>query len=363
VADLVVPAGAAAALGEVLKGGTSISWADFTFNPWWGCHKVSAACRFCYAERDSSRWGMSIWGKNADRRMMSEGYWRTPYTKWRRLAAELGRPLRVFSASMADVFEDHPQVGDARARLFRTIEETPWLIWMLLTKRPQNIGAMVPWGSSGWPGNVWLGVSAEKQRFANERVPVLVQYPATVLFVSAGPTLGAVDLTRIPRPSVQQPHLVWDVLGKRQGVPGCWQAPMSRGVNWVITEGESGKRRGIRPSHPGWYRTLRDQCLEAGVPYQHKQNGEWIWVTDDPRFGDQDWARHPNRHRMLAFDGGWKPVGAWDGGEDPDRDWQWMRRVGVKPAGRVLEGKIWHQFPPQAQMPEATQMVEAVVDV
>lgn len=326
---------------------TDVSWADKTFNGWKGCVKKSAACRFCYAERDTSRWGMNVWGTKAPRIITSDDYWKRPHA-WNRAAARTGETVRVFAFSWADVFERHSDVVDARQRFLQLCEQTPALTWMLLTKRPENVAEFAERWAGGWPLNVWLGVSAETQRFAVERIPILVQIPAAVRFMSAGPSLGMVDMTRIPRPSAQQPDMVWDVLGKRYGVPGRWQAPMSRGVDWVITEGESGRKAGIRPSHPDWFRTLRDQCVAAGVSYHHKQNGEWADSTqvDVPdRMTGQDWHRNPRRHRMLSVTGTRKPVGEWDGAEDLSQRWAHMVRVGRVPAGRLLDGKVWAQFP------------------
>lgn len=301
-----------------LAGGTLISWAHYTFNPWRGCVKVSPACRMCYAERDTARWGGSFWGKNAERRI-TKSTWGNP-RKWNRDAEDAGEQRRVFAASLADVFEDRDDLVDARNRMFDLVEETPWLIWMLLTKRPESIAKLAARYASGWPPNVWLGCSAETQRFADERIPHLVQHPVPVRFVSTEPTLGALDLTR------------W--------LPS---------VNWVISGGESGHQKGIRASHPTWYRGLRDQCQTAGVAYHHKQNGMWV-ATDQfampDRYAGQDWAANPQRHTMLAVTGERKPVGEWDGSEDLELGWTHMVRVHNKnDSGRLLDGKVWSEFP------------------
>lgn len=329
---------------------TGISWAHKTFNGWKGCRKWSPACRFCYAERDTKRWGMDVWGATKPRLITSDAYWRRPLS-WNRKAAETGETTRVFAFSWADVFEDHPDVVDARQQFFDLIEKTPALTWMLLTKRPENIAEFAVRWAGGWPPNVWLGTSAETQRYADERIPHLLAHPAAVRYVSVGPTLGLVDLTRIPRPTQQQPEMVWDVLGKRYGVPGHWQAPMSRGVDWVITEGESGRKAGIRPSHPDWFRDVRDQCVAAGVAYHHKQNGEWVARDQVPagvptaHFQGHDWERHPQRHIVLARAGARKPVCEWNGKEDRGAGWVHLWRLGREPAGRLLDGEVWAQFP------------------
>jgi protein gp37 len=140
--------------------GSKIEWCDHTFNPWWGCARVSPGCRFCYAERDARRYGHQVWGRHGPRRLLSEANWRLPL-RWDRDAERAGVPALVFCASMADVFEDHPQVVESRQRLWRLIEDTPHLRWLLLTKRPENVPAMVPRSWAGaWPEQVWLaGVS------------------------------------------------------------------------------------------------------------------------------------------------------------------------------------------------------------
>ncbi len=135
-----------------------------TFNPWWGCARVSPGCRFCYAERDARRYGHQVWGRHGPRRLLSEANWRLPL-RWDRDAERAGVPALVFCASMADVFEDHPQVVEPRQRLWRRIEDTPHLRWLLLTKRPENVPEMVPWATA-WPEQVWLGTSVETQRYA-----------------------------------------------------------------------------------------------------------------------------------------------------------------------------------------------------
>lgn len=267
-----------------LSGGeyTGISWADLTFNPWWGCAKVSPACRFCYAEGIAKRFSAGSWGKGrgAGRRFFGDKHWNRPLL-WNRRAIRLGRPLRVFCASMADVFEDFPGLDEQRARLWSLIEETRSLRWMLLTKRPENVARMVPadWvrrGGPGIPGHVWLGVSAETQRFANERIPILLDLPVNgVRFVSAEPLLEPLDLTPwLPRAFERQQGGYWlygpdcDVYGNgKQWMPG-----MSLG--WVITGGGSGRDR--RPTELEWIRSLRDQTISAGSAFHLKQLGQTL---------------------------------------------------------------------------------------
>lgn len=255
---------------------TAISWTDHTFNPWWGCQRVSPGCEHCYAETFAKRTGKDVWGKQAPRRLFGEKHWNEPL-RWNRTAlADFGRPARVFCASMADVFEDRRDLDVERMRLWRLIEQTPNLHWQLLTKRPQNVAALAPWGDA-WPPNVWLGTTVEDQRRADERIPVLLDTAAKVRFLSCEPLLGPLDLSRWL-------YLEWMDALRLPGEPqsfrgeGGWGREMFASltqrrsdVDWVIVGGESGPRH--RPLNLGHARDLRDQCLAAGVPFFFKQVG------------------------------------------------------------------------------------------
>src|SRR5947208_2303347 len=116
---------------------SSIEWTHHTFNPWWGCQKVSAACDNCYAEIWAKRTGQDLWGSTAERRLFGEKHWSEPI-RWHQEASLAGRRERVFCASMADVFERRADLNEERRRLWKVIERTPSLDWLLLTKRPQN---------------------------------------------------------------------------------------------------------------------------------------------------------------------------------------------------------------------------------
>jgi protein gp37 len=223
---------------------SKIQWTDHTFNPWWGCAHVSPGCLNCYAEDLAARYGFDAWGARGHRRMLGDGNWRDP-EKWDRKAAAAGERARVFCASMADVFEDRPDLDAPRARLWDLIERTGWLDWMLLTKRPENIARMIPWGDN-WPSNVWAGTSVEDQRRADERLPVLRAVPAT-RFLSVEPLLGPVALD-------------------------------PEGIDWVIVGGESGP--GARPMDLEWARAVRDTCQRADVPVFVKQLGT-VWARDN----------------------------------------------------------------------------------
>jgi protein gp37 len=183
---------------------SAIEWTDHTFNPWWGCHHVSAACDHCYAKR-TAQWrrkkgGPIVWGKDAPRRFLGENYWNQP-RRWDREAATDRIQRKVFCASMADVFEDRRDLDPWREKLWALIEATPHLVWMLLTKRPQNIMKMVPprWATA-WPDNVWVGTTVENKICARKRIPQLLRVPARVRFLSCEPLLedlGQLELSGI----------------------------------------------------------------------------------------------------------------------------------------------------------------------
>ena len=242
---------------------TGIQWTDHTFNCWWGCTKVSPGCTNCYAESWDARWKGGHWGKDAPRRFFGDAHWNEPL-KWNRAAEMEGRRHRVFCASMADVFEDRPDLEAERDHLWDLIHRTPHLDWQLLTKRPENMERMLPWGRYGagpspWR-NVWLGTTVEDQKRADERIPLLLATPATVRFLSCEPLLGPVTL----QPVVEK----WarDALEAMKA-----GEPLPPSIKWVIVGGESGTD--ARPFDVEWARSLARQCAEAGIPCFVKQLG------------------------------------------------------------------------------------------
>ena len=270
-----------------------IEWTNHTFNPWWGCHKVSSGCDNCYAEVWSKRVGQKLWGQTAPRRFFGEAHWREPL-KWNREAGVAGKRARVFCASMADVFERRGSLNSERTRLWNLIEQTQNLDWLLLTKRPQHILSMTPWGRN-WPSNVWIGTTIENQKIADLRLPYLLSVPAAVRFLSCEPLLGPLDLRS------------W--FDRRSYNP----------INWVIVGGESGTRS--RPMHPDWAVGLMRQCLVAAVPFHFKQWGHWV----------------PTEYQTLG--NGQKVVTLTS--DNPVQ----MKAVGKKFAGRILEGTTWDDLP------------------
>jgi protein gp37 len=293
---------------------TAIEWTDHTFNPWWGCQRVSPGCQHCYAEALARRWGLALWGPAhaTPRRTFGDAYWAQPL-RWEARAARAGVRRKVFCASMADVFEAIPDLAGERARLWRLIEQTPHLDWLLLTKRPENIATLVPaaWLDRPLP-NVWYGTSVESQEYAAQRIPHLLAVPAVVRFLSCEPLLGPVDLTTIPMRlgHRHEPGCVnaltgewWPAMGDA-AAEATGRAIDHPSIGWVIAGGESGP--GYREVRPEWARALRDQCRAAGVAFFWKQ---------------------------------------WSG-----------RYHGAR--GRELDGQPWEQFPAPLAGPGATRAVE-----
>lgn len=246
-----------------------IPWTHHTWNPWWGCTKVSEGCKNCYAEAFARRTGHNVWGKDAPRRFFGEDRWLEPL-KWDEEARIAGVRRRVFCASMADVFEHvliEGGVGDqivaARVRLWELIRRTPGLDWLLLTKRPENIWRM---GPEVWPRNVWLGVTAENQARYEQRWPRLARAAephGLLTFISHEPACGPLELLCNGCGHDVGAHLAPD----RGGCPGWFP-------DWVITGGESGTAYDVaRPYDLRWARDLRDQCRRAGIPFFMKQVG------------------------------------------------------------------------------------------
>lgn len=233
---------------------TGISWTDATWNPWIGCTKVSPACDRCYAERDAKRYGLADWGDDAPRKRTGVAYWKNP-EKWNRKAEKEGKRTKVFCASMADVFEDRRDLDGWRQELWQLIGLTPNLDWLLLTKRPENFQRMLPPSWLKEPmGNVWLGVTAENQRRADERIPLLLQTPAVVHWVSAEPLLGPLNLSRF-----------------------------KDGIDWIIVGGESGP--GYRKMELGWAVDVLSQSRAYGFAFFMKQLGGHPDKKKDP----EDW--------------------------------------------------------------------------
>lgn len=289
---------------------THIEWTDHTFNPHMGCQRVSPGCGRakgrggCYAEalvggimgyRPASadpRRRMTLWGapSTSTRQRTSAENWAKPL-RWDAAAKRDGVRRRVFCASLGDVFEDHPDLPAVRADLWPLIEACDGLDWQLLTKRPENVRAMVPpaW-LAAWPAHVWIGTTVEDQQRAEERIPRLLEVPARVRFLSCEPLLGALDLRRVvgiwETNLGDFPRRLWDCprclgSGYFQVDPytvACSACSGSRhatrgtrsGIAWVIGGGESGP--GHEPMDLAHLTALHAQVTGAGAAFFTKQD-------------------------------------------------------------------------------------------
>jgi protein gp37 len=312
---------------------SSIEWTHHTFNPWLGCTKVSPGCKHCYAERQTRSMAAERrpeWGPHP-RIRTAASTWRKPLA-WDRAALRAGERHRVFVASLADVFD--PTAPQAwRDDLWHQISLSQSLDWLLLTQRIEHAADMVPahW-LTDWPAHVWLGISVCTQSEADRDIPRLLRLPAPVRFLSCEPLLGPVDLTAIPLPlpgthGADRPVRVNALARVSVFAPH---------IHWVIAGGESGPH--ARPSHPDWFRDLRDQCTAAGVPFLFKQWGEW---APEDLYTDRS---GPSLYWCAQHAGRWFAGGDGLGPAELDAA-DWMVRLGKARAGRVLDGRTWDEVP------------------
>jgi protein gp37 len=330
-----------------MSANTGIEWTDSTWNPIRGCTRVSEGCRNCYAEKVAYRFsgagqpyeglavlknGHASWtGKIqfVQKHLLDPLKWKTP--------------RRIFVNSMSDLF--HEGVTDeTRDKIFAVMALAHQHTFQVLTKRPYNMlryltdkqrGARwlyttqevieKPKGSTIRPwdvidaklGNVWLGVSVENQAAADERIPLLLKTPAAVRFLSCEPLLGPVSLrwkNSTPFGVAHPRHL--KPSPDEDGRICTNEYDGLRELDWVICGGESGP--GARPMHPDWARTLRDQCVAAGVPFFFKQWGEF----------SPEYSNHAIDAHYCAF-----------------ADQTVVYRVGKKAAGALLDGVEHKAFP------------------
>lgn len=274
-----------------------IEWTHHTFNPWWGCVRVSDACDHCYAETWAKRLGEDVWGPNSERRFFTDTHWKEPL-KWNKEAGETNTRRRVFCASMADVFENRKDLIPSRLRLLDLIAQTPNLDWLLLTKRIHLVRRQLP-KRYEFPRNVWLGATVENED-AVKRIKYLLDFESpSVRFLSCEPLLSAIDIHK---------YLVRGAKGTR--------------VDWVIAGGESGA--GSRPMDPAWPMSLKEQCGDAKVPFHFKQWGHWAPIEQVV-----DFVKKSTPITVVQHDGIDVSLAA----------------LGKGKTGRALAGRHWDQFP------------------
>lgn len=356
---------------------SKIEWTDHTFNPWIGCTKVSPGCDHCYAEEMmDTRMRKAKWGSGQPRARTSASSWNKPL-RWNAqhdaFFAAHGRRQRVFCASLADVFDNEvPQQW--RQDLFDLILVTPNLDWLLLTKRIGNAarmlqdisqarGALMDANDNYRPlPNVWIGATIVNQDEADRDIPKLLAVPAAVRFLSMEPLLGPVDLVpftgfRTIKCGCGFRHDEQHLVGATPKFEKCilcgQRAKTFPSLDWVIVGGESGPN--ARPMHPGWARTLRDQCAAAGVPFLFKQWGEWLPWLEFGRVGIEDDIEQTCYLTTIWQGDHWDKCGhpIWcdmqdnygGGANGPDDQDQIMGRVGKKRAGRLLDGALHDGYP------------------
>lgn len=248
-----------------MSANSSIEWTHHTFNPWWGCTKISAGCLNCYAEGISNRFGYGTWGPEGQRGQFDGRHWDAP-KRWNASARRRRVQELVFCGSMCDLFEDRQELDKLRERLWDLVDATPNLTWQLTTKRPENIEAMTPmeWFEA-FPENVWVIVSVEDQQSLDKRLPILLDLPPIVCTgLSVEPLLESIDL----EPLLKYP------------VPG--HIPMND-LEWVIVGGESG--RTARPCNVNWIASVVETCQDNAVPVFVKQLGSNVQLHGGPFLG------------------------------------------------------------------------------
>ena len=229
---------------------TGIEWADATWNPWYGCRKVSPACAHCYAEREMTRFGRDFAKvkRAANSTFYAPVHWRTP--------------RKIFTCSWSDFFIEDADAW--RDEAFNVIDSTHHHTYQILTKRPERIMAALTSGwcppRTQWPIHAWVGVSVENSRFY-ARVEHLQRVPARVRFLSIEPLLG-------PMPDL----------------------PLD-GIHWVIVGGESGSD--FRPLNLDWVRQIRDRCIEKGVAFFFKQKSALLPKKLDRLLDGKEWNEFP----------------------------------------------------------------------
>ncbi|WP_417821274.1 phage Gp37/Gp68 family protein [Terasakiella sp.] len=307
---------------------SKIEWTDKTWNPIAGCAVVSEGCKNCYAINQAMRNAAMGCDKyvGTTRKSGTKHVWTGKINfDEKALLAPLKRktPTRYFVNSMSDLF--HENVPDEWIdKIFAVMALCPQHTFQVLTKRPERMREfyqnparddLITWAQAEFTKrfqsqtvslpNVWLGVSIEDQATANERIPLLLDTPAAVRWVSAEPLLGPVIFGSV------------DI----HGIGKVYREKVIDHLDWVVVGGESGP--GARPMHPEWADELRGQCEMSGVPFLFKQWGEW--APYDRGQIDQG--------ALVSYGATWRP----------------LIKIGKKLAGRLMHGKTFDQYPEAGQ--------------
>lgn len=302
---------------------SGVDWATDSWSPMSGCsHAGSPSCDACYARSMAIRF--------AGGKVFPNGFDVTLFPERLEQPLHWKKPRNVFVCPTGDLFHDDVPFEFIEQVVHHT-QYARQHIYQFLTKRAERMAAFWCWFSNRncidpdspdlpYP-NVWLGVTAENQEMADERIPVLLQVPAAVHWVSIEPMLGPMMLENYFSYSDYCPGHDW-------GDPGyppieCSFCEHHPGVDWIVVGGESGPK--ARPTNPNWVRSIRDQCQAVGAPFYMKQWG--CWVSPD----------------NYGFDIGAPDISLCKRHVFPDG--QEVYRTGKKFAGHMLDGKEWRQFP------------------
>lgn len=277
-----------------MSAGSSIQWTHDTFNPWWGCTKISPGCRSCYAATFAHRFGVE-WGKGELRRLSSENVWDAPI-RWNQQAEKSGERRLVFCASMADIFDDEVPIP-WRVSFWDIVRKTKSLTYQILTKRSENFAQFLPrdWGD-GW-SHVWLGVSVEDRKRL-PRIDALRETPAKTRFVSAEPLLedlGTINLIGIHQVIVGGESglgaRLFNLTWARSIVEQCRHEKIACFV----------KQLGSNPTKDEIYPSLADKEFPSDVKHQWIGNGSFRPLLKDHKGGDMnEW---PMDLRVRQFPG------------------------------------------------------------
>ncbi len=299
---------------------TKIEWTEYSWNPVTGCTPISEGCQNCYAKRMTNRLrGRCGYPEDDPFRVTLHPERLGEPLRWK-------KPRRVFVCSMGDLFhEDVPRW--MRFEVMDIILQAKQHTFLILTKRPANMEEFFEWYYSKAGRtietikNLWLGVTAENQQRADERIPILLQIPAAVRFISVEPMLGPVDLTEYFSEYDYRPtYEYYREFLKMQGIESDGKPALFKsGLDWVICGGETGP--GARPMNPDWVRSLRDQCQDAGISFFLKSWGEYCFPSQMP---EETYQALQDRYNL-----------------DVEIPW----KVGKKAAGRILDGRTWDEMP------------------
>jgi protein gp37 len=243
---------------------SAIEWTDTTWNPVTGCTKISAGCDNCYAARFSERF------RGVQGHPFETGFDLTLRPERLKQPLEWKRPRMIFVNSMSDLF--HKDIPKAHiAAIFDTMEKADWHVYQVLTKRSSLLQKFINerYKTRKAPPHMWFGVSVENQP-ATSRIAHLQKANASVRFLSIEPLIAPVEQLNL------------------------------EGIDWVIVGGESGP--GARPMNPEWAMDIRDQCVEAGVPFFFKQWGGRSAKTGGRLLEGREWNQFPKNPRNVQHE-------------------------------------------------------------